>query len=279
LQVPHKHKVQHKNQHRPGETSTFLDRWISIQRHSHRHRQLSKSHIRLLEDLGLDLDGRKLSQRVKCEAKWHSMVDRLIAFEEEHGHLRVPKGAGLGSWVGLQRSEFRKGRMKCVAARALGAGRPPHSHPRPVPRRSDARIQRLTALGFDFDPSGRGAAAGVPASPPPAAEREPVRESATWRGRYEALREFVRDSGHARVPPPDGGEVADDLHAWLETQKRFFGDGVLPPQQARMLEEAGVDLNDVVAYEGNTAELTFQHNCEGRVSAVDRSLLQEGRYK
>jgi superfamily II DNA or RNA helicase len=101
-----------------------LGRWVSFQRYLRKKERLSGDRIRRLEKIGFTWDTK--------EAYWEEMFSALLAFSEVSGHCVVPydwpKDPNLGTWVRVQRREWKKGRLR-------------HD-----------RFRRLKEVGFVFDP-------------------------------------------------------------------------------------------------------------------------------
>ncbi|KAL7532821.1 hypothetical protein ACHAWF_004251, partial [Thalassiosira exigua] len=212
-----------------------LYKWISKQKGKFKRKELSRSRIRLFEEIGLDLGARKEHRGDKQDEKWESRLAELIAYRDEHGHCNVPKSPrGLGPWVRDQRKNFRHGQL-----------------------RGD-RFRRLSSVGFDFDPSNRMGGGGEEVAAAtdnnsvtnagggevaPATKADSVFDSAAWAQNHDALKKFVETHGHADVRPEyEDADLEGSLRTWIETQKRFSREGALPKRNAEMLEGLGVDL-------------------------------------
>ena len=97
-----------------------LGTWVQNQRQFRRKGKLSQQQFDRLDALGFIWDPRK--------ARWHEMLERLVAYKAGHGDCNVPQcyepDPQLGSWVHNQRQFRRKGKL------------------------SQQPIDRLNALGF-----------------------------------------------------------------------------------------------------------------------------------
>ena len=97
-----------------------LGTWVQNQRQIRRKGKLSQQQFDRLDALGFIWDPRK--------ARWHEMLERLVAYKAGHGDCNVPQcyepDPQLGSWVHNQRQFRRKGKL------------------------SQQPIDRLNALGF-----------------------------------------------------------------------------------------------------------------------------------
>jgi Helicase associated domain len=119
---------------------------------------------------------------------WNKRFAALRQFEKKHGHARVPtEFAGdpaLGLWVSTQRRAY-------AAELERKAGREPSC----ARRISAARVKKLQRIRFEWV----------------------VVKPGMWDERFAALRRFVKEHGHARVPT----EFADDP-ALGEWQRRAY---------------------------------------------------------
>lgn len=121
---------------------------------------VTREKVRLLKSLGVDL-GSPLTS--KLTQKWERNFDKLKAYHAEHGHTMVPsKKHELGTWVHIQRREYRK----------LRAGE--------KSRLTFDRMRRLSDLGFVWIVR--------------------KKDYTTWDERIQQLREFLEAHGHLKVP-------------------------------------------------------------------------------
>jgi len=87
-----------------------IDAWCTNQRSSHKVGQLSVDRSQRLEAL------QNWSWDPKID-DWNSAFNALVAYQQTHGHLRVPKdlmlsdGRLLFSWVANQRDRYKKGKV------------------------------------------------------------------------------------------------------------------------------------------------------------------------
>jgi hypothetical protein len=89
--------------------------WVMKQRHNNAEKAMPEDRKQLLDELGFvwkvdnfDADA-SLSQR-----EWNEQLDRIIEFREQYGHCDVPYNFTkwrLGSWLSLQKTDARKGRL------------------------------------------------------------------------------------------------------------------------------------------------------------------------
>ena len=235
---PSNYLSQVPTSYKTSTASVFLDRWIGKQKLLHKGKELSKHHIRILEELGLDLSAKKKATRIKREENWENSYKELVAWREEHGDYNVPKSQGsIGIWCDRQRQEWRHGKI------------------------AETRLRRLLDIGFNFDPFNRASME----EPTLAPVDESIFQSQAWINNYQALVRHVKDHGHADVPSgykDTTGNIEGCLHTWVETQKRFFEKNSLPPQQVAMLEELGLDLSKKSDYSENRNGVAWMYNYE-----------------
>ena len=168
--------------------------WVERVREQYHLGQLSAERVKLLTELGFSW---QLDREVGA-ARWAGRLGELEEFKRQHGHCRVPNHSkewpALAVWVGNLRQERRRGKL------------------------SQARIEALDALGFDWEP---GNAAG----------------EARWEARYVQLVEYQARHGHCSVP----AKWAED-HAfghWVHNQRAFKKCGRLSAERVRRLEALG----------------------------------------
>ena len=97
-----------------------LGMWVHRQRSTWNKGRLPDTRRERLDALGFVWD--------PFDAAWEKMFEALVHYKEQYGHCKVPKrwpeNPKLGRWVNSQRTAWNKGRL------------------------SDARMERLDALGF-----------------------------------------------------------------------------------------------------------------------------------
>jgi hypothetical protein len=89
------------------------------------------------EDMGHMRKKQKVKGKGKQAARWDAMFDRLVQFQQEHGHCLVPnryhEDPSLGAWVSTQRRHFK----------ILMSGRTDQTTPM-----TEERASRLASIGF-----------------------------------------------------------------------------------------------------------------------------------
>ena len=130
----------------------------------------------------------------RLAALWEKRFSELVRFKAEHGHCNVPRrwseNPELGRWVAKQQAVYRRGEL------------------------SPDRVERLEALGFEWDPS-----------------------SASWEKRFSELVRFKEEHGHCDVLAT--WSENPKLGNWVHTQRRAAKNGQLIEERRRRLEEIG----------------------------------------
>ncbi len=163
-----------------------LARWVVKQRSIFREGKLPEARHERLAALGffegLDAD------------PWDARYEALRAYHREHGHTLVTErdDGSLRLWVGTQRRLRRQGRL------------------------SPRKLERLDALGFDWDPHDR-----------------------AWMAHLAQLRAYRTRHGGCNVPHSWGHDPA--LGFWVAQQRQRYRQGRLEPERIRALERLGFD--------------------------------------
>ena len=247
-----------------------LGHWVSRQRAAGRAGSLSREQTARLDGLGF------VWQAGDADERWRHRVGLLARFVQEHGHSRVPgdfvapDGTRLGAWAARRRWEHRHGLLRAerldelealgfewtVTPRsratddqaflawvgALEAFADEHGHTRvpaafvtPDGRRlgewvaytrarqakgllAPGRVETLERLGFAWR----------------------VRDNdLLWRQGVEALRQYVEEHGHARVPIGYRRDDGFRLGQWVRSRRSEGTGGRLSPERHRQLDELG----------------------------------------
>ena len=163
-----------------------LGSWCHWQRTQYKSGKLDDDKVRRLLDLGFDFSPK--------DTFWESMFDALESFKKEHGHCNVPMryepNPSLGTWVRRMRQDAKKGLLE------------------------QERVNRLKALGFDFDPI-----------------------NTKWESMFEKLLEFKSKHGHCDVPL--NFEEDSKLRPWCQRQRTAKTTGKLSQDRVTRLEEIG----------------------------------------
>jgi superfamily II DNA or RNA helicase len=164
-----------------------IEQWIRNMRS--RRDQLSTYQIQCLKSVDFSWDPR--------EDQWELSFAALKKFRDREGHCRVAArlvqdGLKLGSWVSKQR----------LTKTLL----------------TPARISRLNALGFSWDPL-----------------------TDTWEESFAALEAFQKRTGHCRISKKNSGEEGLKLSAWASDQRHKRTQ--LTQDQIRRLDALGFSWN------------------------------------
>ncbi|MBI4024127.1 MAG: helicase associated domain-containing protein [Verrucomicrobia bacterium] len=180
--VAYKKRHGHPNVSLHFDEDYQLARWLHKQRRRQTQGRLQPERKRRLEALGVFWRS--------LDFTWEQRFKELQAFKKRFGHCRVhqrwPENRHLGNWV---------------------------RHLRDIRNRlSEARRQKLDAIGFDWDPV-----------------------ATRWERRFEKLKAFKKKFGHCRVPTEWTGNRG--LNLWVMAQKR--GCAQMSPERVRRLRELG----------------------------------------
>ena len=155
-----------------------LAAWVTRQRR--RKDSLTQAQLAQLEGIGFAWTedvGRLAGQ------KWRSLYQQLKAYQQAHGHCRVPdkyaENYTLGRWVSWQRKRQQENKL------------------------SPRRIALLDQLGFDWEVN---------------RERE---NELRWQRMYGRLKRFFAKHGHSKVP--ENYEANKKLAIWVGMQRQYEG--------------------------------------------------------
>ena len=198
--------------------------WVSAQRNRVK-KKLSNEHAARLTALGFDWD--------PFASAWEESFRVLQQYKSVHGHCNVPqshkKYLGLGTWATVQRVWKVKGRL------------------------STERINRLTAIGFDWDPV-----------------------ESTWERNFQALVEYRNKFGNCNVPVK--WPVSPELGRWVRKQRGNMITDKLPKEKEKRLERLNFDWNpQISAWKRNFHALELYKikygNCRVPQKSIENSSL------
>jgi hypothetical protein len=244
--------------------------WISRMRELYKNGQLRPEIIAEFEARGFVFDGHAAALR-----EWEASLEKLRAFKDKFGHLRVPSSycddPDLGKWLANQQEGMRKGKLKPDKLRRLKAlGVTPRQEVDGVKSKNVhispwlKTLREIQAI-LDAEHDGRLPKVGrfperlriwlrVQAKKLQADQLEPWQverlqkidfdpehlpeppPQLDWADRLERLRRFIAAEGHARVPR----SYADrKLVAFVETIRGRRRKGSLNRREIRDLRAAG----------------------------------------
>jgi hypothetical protein len=148
---------------------------------------------------------------------WDERFEQLKAFQNDHGHCRVPgvkdKDSAthkLALRVTTQRQQYKKSKMK------------------------EERIQKLNDIGFEWNVTGVG-----------------------WDERFEQLKAFQKEHGHYRVPGQNKKDSATyHLALWVSTQRNQYKllqkgkKSLMKEERIQKLNEIGFEWSPGLYYTG-----------------------------
>ncbi len=253
---------------------TRLGHWVSSQRASRQTGSLSAERVARLDDLGF-----VWQVRDEEDDEWLRGIGLLTRYVEEHGDSRVPgdhvasDGTALGAWVARRRWEHRHGLLRAERVGELAAlGFEWTVTPQPgMTRATDDRAFRawVDALETYRDGSGHCRVPAGFATPDGrrlgdwvaytrarhakgllAQDRVEVLDrlgfewrvrdnEALWQQGVEALRAYVVEHGHARVPIRYWRDDGFRLGQWVRSRRSEGKGGRLSPERTAALDALG----------------------------------------
>lgn len=148
----YEYPLYRKHQKEPLQNETFFETISSL--------YLNEDRVKELSDVGFEF---------RRTWTWQERMQNLQAFQQEYGHVRVPRrfkqNPSLGNWVSRVRQQYRD-----------------YHTPNKNTTLTLQQIQQLEEMGFEWE------------------IKLGLRKDA-WHDRIEELLEFKRQHGHCRVPP------------------------------------------------------------------------------
>lgn len=143
------------------------------------------------------LDGQRCKYCGKETKVWENSLKLLMEYKKETGNTDVPKrreykGESLGRWAQSQRTRFKDGKL------------------------TERQIQRLTDIGFEFDPL-----------------------EAEWLRKYALYEEYVKETGKTDISKRTDFK-GEHLGAWINTQLKNYREGRLSDKRIELLKRIGL---------------------------------------
>ena len=154
-----------------------LLRWVSDQQTQYKNvltgqgttaPTLTRERIELLDSIGFEWNRPSEMRKtgVRDDQMWNLKLEQLRAFQQQHGHCRVPQkyavDPSFGQWIAHQRY-YKKHFDKGVSSSGI----------------TQERIDKLDSIGFEWEIRGG---------------------RSSWNQKFELLRKFQREHLHCRVP-------------------------------------------------------------------------------
>jgi hypothetical protein len=178
-------------------TEDPLSKWTSKQRLDHAAGRLDAKRKVMLDGLGLVWEDPDFE---RFERQWLEMFSELEQYKLVEGHVIVPtQTSSLGTWVSKQRKLYHDGRLL------------------------EHREAKLASIGFIWRLVEYG-------------ERDTTTWDKRWMKKYEALKEFQEEHGHANVPVMGGS-----LGRWVRNQRTLFLNAELREDRKELLDEIGFE--------------------------------------
>jgi len=243
------YKVEYGDANVPNDWQSGLGAWVGTQRQGKKLLTLTEEKIQRLNEIGFDWD--------PTESQWQQRFDELSAYGKIYGNLDVPVNwsTGLGSWVNVQRTFYKNGKLP------------------------SERIKQLSEAGFNWDyravkweemfrellayrsvhgdvqvpdeyPTGLGKWAGKQRAfnkrgllPEERIQRLNEIEfdwdtlESKWNTKFNELIEYKAEFGDLKVPVswPTG------LGRWASVQRKLFRNGELSLERVCKLNEIGFE--------------------------------------
>jgi hypothetical protein len=263
---------KHGHSNVPSTLENKLSRWVGSQRTDRRNEEVRMTAEKIARLDKLDFrwaTGRKATATAKSQRmgdeRWREMYKKLKAYNEKHGHCKVPIEANakdpdqsmLGSWVTKQRStrdrmpQSRKELLDKLGFlwvadnwdtmyEQLVKFRQEHSHTE-VPRRNNTSLaewcwkQRGKMRRNKLPPERRGRMEEIGFN----FELQSEKNERMWNAKLERLKEYKRKHGNCLVPLKSAhNHVEDDeLSNWVSVQRSGYKRGTIPNHRIQKLEE------------------------------------------
>ena len=203
-----------------------LLRWMNTQRQLKKQCRLAPEREAKLGEIGFAWQ----PHASVAHGRWDALFRTLSAFKEKHGHCLVPQrwkeDRSLAGWVSEQRMARNRGAL------------------------DPALEQRLTALGFNWDPVG-----------------------GNWESMFAQLVEFHREHGHCNAPQKS--RRYGKLATWVHNQRcaRKVRRRSITPERAKRLEALGFKwtLIDPLSWEAMFAKLVEFKSLHGHCKVPQKS--------
>ncbi len=188
-------EFKERNGHSNVSTATHqqLGSWVLAQRTKFNKGTLSEERITKLQEIEFIWNA--------IEAKWNEMFAALHVFKGAHGHCNVPQGYSenppLANWVGVQRTTHKEKKI------------------------SQERINKLEALGFDWDPI-----------------------NSAWDEMFQQLCSFKKTNNHCNVPKDFENQ---QLSTWVSVQRTNYKSKKILQERIDQLEKIGFDWDPITS--------------------------------
>jgi hypothetical protein len=268
LEAYHK---EHGHSNVPSTLNNKLSRWVGHQRGSRQNNEVRMTAERIARLDKLDFRWAKRrkvtakSQRKRDES-WLEMYEKLKAYNEKHGHCKVPIEANakdpgqsvLGSWVSKQRivrdrmPQSRKDLLDELDFLWLADNwdtmyeqlvkfRQEHG-PTEVPKDNTSladwcRKQRNKMRHNKLTPERRGRMEEIGFN----SELQSEKNERIWNAKLQRLKEYKRKHGDCLGPSKNASNSAEDaeLVIWVTHQRTGYKHGTIPNHRIQKLEEVG----------------------------------------
>ncbi len=243
------YKVEHGDVNIPNEWHTGLGAWVGTQRQYKKRMCLTQEKINRLDEIGFEWD--------PIEMQWRKRFEELIAYKMVHDNLDVPVSwpTGLGSWVNVQRTFFKNGKLSSEKFQQLNDVSFNWDH---HATKWDEMFKQLLAYKIEHGnvrvpdewPSGLGKWIGkqraLKKNDSLSMDRF-LRLSeigldwdtleSKWDARFKELLAYKSEYRDLKVPV----NWTTGLGRWASVQRKLFRNGELPLERMRKLDEIGFE--------------------------------------
>ncbi|KAG7341299.1 helicase domain protein [Nitzschia inconspicua] len=199
-----------------------LGSWVRTQRYQHRNNDppYCKKRAEKLDSIGFVWI---MNSNDFADKKWESMFQRLVKFQNKHGHTKVPTyfsdGEGqprLGIWVATQRSQRKR-------------NDPPYP---------SKRAEKLNSIGFvwTLDAEGRS---------------QKNRDDETWNKTVHRLEEYKQQHGHVNVPRKYNDGQRPHLGPWVSHQRNYYREYQNPNYSVGLITKEHIEILESFGFEWN----------------------------
>ncbi|TVP79068.1 MAG: hypothetical protein EA353_07150 [Puniceicoccaceae bacterium] len=185
----------------PLYANASLRPWISRMRMRYKKGQLSPELVKEFTEQGFNFDGKAVYL-----AQWNEFYQKLCAFKQRFGHLRVPIGycddPALGRWFANQQECLRNGRLK------------------------GEKLAKLKALG-------------VPPRQRTASSKMKKSNLSIWLRLFREVEAILQAEHGGRMP--EFGAFSVPHKSWMKREAKKLKAGTLEPWQVEHLQSIGFD--------------------------------------
>ncbi|KAG7341267.1 helicase domain protein [Nitzschia inconspicua] len=199
-----------------GDKQPHLGRWVSQQRCEYKRKDppYCKERAEKLNSIGFVWS---------LDATWESTFQRLVQFQNIHGHTIVPisfndgdEKPHLGRWVSQQRYQYKK-------------KEPPYCK---------ERAEKLNSIGFVWTLDAEDIA-------------EQQRDEETWNTAIQRLKVYKQQHGHVNVPSRYNDGQRPHLGTWVSHQRNHYREYQNPNYSVGLITKERIEILESLGFEWN----------------------------